>query len=119
LIHTLDISHYEYNDAFKCIDSEIIDYICDSLNNNVNQFDKYNELINIRVSKYWYNILSNEYEALKISCEFLTLLSMVERGYRPDYEFILEEISLLEIYNNLDKKEFILQYYLNNPWETF
>lgn len=55
----------------------------------------------------------------KISCEFLTLLSMVERGYRPDYEFILEEISLLEIYNNLDKKEFILQYYLNNPWETF
>lgn len=71
LIHTLDISHYEYNDAFKCIDSEIIDYICDSLNNNVNQFEKYNELINIRVSKYWYNSLFNEYEALKISCEFL------------------------------------------------
>lgn len=55
----------------------------------------------------------------KIICEFLNLISYIERGYHPDYEFILEEISLLEIYNNLDKKDFILQYYLNNPWETF
>ena len=55
----------------------------------------------------------------KISCEFLTLLSYVERGKYPDYEFILEEISLLEVYNNLDKKDFLLQYYLNNPWETY
>ena len=51
----------------------------------------------------------------KVSCEFLDLLTQVERGYRPDYEFILEEISLLEIYNKIDNKDFILQYYLNNP----
>ena len=55
----------------------------------------------------------------KISCEFMDLLLQVERGHYPDYEFILEEISLLEILNYIDRKEFILQYYLNNPWKTF
>lgn len=54
----------------------------------------------------------------KIACEFLTLLKNVEKGYHLDYEFILEEISLLDIYNKVDKREFVLQYYLNNPWET-
>ena len=49
----------------------------------------------------------------KISCEFLTLLIEVERGYRPEYDDILNEISLLDIYKEIDKKDFILQYYLN------
>lgn len=49
----------------------------------------------------------------------MDLLLQVERGHYPDYEFILEEISLLEILNYIDRKEFILQYYLNNPWKTF
>ena len=48
----------------------------------------------------------------------MDLLKKVEKGYRPDYEFILEEVSLLGIHNEIDKKEFVLQYYLNNPWET-
>jgi hypothetical protein len=55
----------------------------------------------------------------KVACEFMDLLLQVEKGYRPDYEFILEEVSLLGIYNEIDNKDFILQYYLNNPWETF
>lgn len=49
----------------------------------------------------------------------MDLLLQVERGHYPDYEFILEEISLIEVHNQIDKKEFILQYYLNNPWKTF
>jgi hypothetical protein len=35
----------------------------------------------------------------KISCEFMSFLLEVEKGYRPDYEFIMEEINLLDIYN--------------------
>lgn len=54
----------------------------------------------------------------KVACEFIDLLKKVEKGYQPDYEFILEEVSLLGIHNKIDKKEFVLQYYLNNPWET-
>ena len=54
----------------------------------------------------------------KTACEFMDLLNKVEKGYRPDYEFILEEVSLLGIHNKIDKREFVLQYYLNNPWET-
>ena len=49
----------------------------------------------------------------KISCEFMNLLIEIERGYRPCYDDILNEISLLDVYEYLDKKDFILQYYLN------
>lgn len=55
----------------------------------------------------------------KISCEFMDLLLQVEKGYQPDYEFIMDEICLLDIYDKIDRKDFILQYYLNNPWKTF
>lgn len=54
----------------------------------------------------------------KTACEFMDLLKKVEKGYRPDYEFILEEVSLLGIHNEIDKREFVLHYYLTNPWET-
>ena len=36
----------------------------------------------------------------KVSEEFNTLLCRVKKGYRPDYEFILEEISFIELINN-------------------
>lgn len=55
----------------------------------------------------------------KVSCEFMSLLMYVEKGYHPDYSFIMDEISLLGIWQRLDKEKFIIQYYLNNPWETF
>ena len=49
----------------------------------------------------------------KVIYEFMNLLVQVEKGYKPEYEHILDEISLLEVYEELDKKDFILQYYLN------
>lgn len=55
----------------------------------------------------------------KTACEFIALLNKVEKGYHPDYQFILEEISLIGIHNKIDREEFVLQYYLNNPWEIF
>ena len=58
----------------------------------------------------------------KVICEFQNLLKMLEKGYRLDYEFILEEISLIglledkeiDVYSSL----FVSQFYLNNKWET-
>ena len=55
----------------------------------------------------------------KVSCEFLDLLLQVEKGHYPSYEFILQEISFLGLHNKIDRKEFIIQYYLNNSWKTF
>lgn len=58
---------------------------------------------------------------LKTSEEFLKLLCQAKKGYRVDYEFILEEISFIELIQNkeLDDKLSLttLQYYLNNQWQ--
>lgn len=58
---------------------------------------------------------------LKVSDEFLKLLCQVKKGYKVDYEFILEEISFIELIQNkeLDDKLSLttLQYYLNNQWQ--
>ena len=57
----------------------------------------------------------------KVSDEFYQLLCKVRKGYHPDYEFILEEISFIDLINNkeLDDKLSLtaLQYYLNNKWQ--
>jgi hypothetical protein len=33
----------------------------------------------------------------KVICEFKTLLKKIGQGYKPDYEFILEEISFIDL----------------------
>lgn len=57
----------------------------------------------------------------KVSEEFLRLLCKVKKGYRPNYQFILEEISFIELIENqnIDEKLSLtaLQYYLNNKWQ--
>lgn len=50
----------------------------------------------------------------KIICEYKLIISELERGHRPDLEFLLEEISVVDLENELDNREFIIQYYLNN-----
>lgn len=57
----------------------------------------------------------------KIICEFQELLCLTEKGHKPDYQFILEEISLvgLSLDDMLDKRRliFITQFYLDNKWQ--
>ena len=57
----------------------------------------------------------------KVIQEFITLLSKVRKGYKLDYEFLLEEISFIELIQNneLDNNLSLtaLQYYLNNKWQ--
>ena len=50
----------------------------------------------------------------KIICEYKSIISKLEQGNKPDLKFLLNEISVVELENELDKKEFIIQYYLNN-----
>lgn len=58
----------------------------------------------------------------KVICEFTSLVKKVRKGYKLDYEFILEEISFIELIqdNKIDDKLALsaLQYYLNNKWQT-
>lgn len=59
---------------------------------------------------------------IKTSKEFLDLICKIQKGHKLDYEFILEEISFIDIIENeeLDYKLSLtaLQYYLNNKWQT-
>ena len=50
----------------------------------------------------------------KIICEYKLIISELEKGHKPDLEFILEEISVVDLENEIDNREFIVQYYLNN-----
>lgn len=56
----------------------------------------------------------------KVSCEFDNLLKSLEKGHRYNYQFILEEISLIDLLleGEFDKSEFVKQFYLNNKWQT-
>ena len=57
----------------------------------------------------------------KVSEEFHVLICKVKKGYRPDYEFILEEISFIDLIIDKELDENLsltaLQYYLNNKWQ--
>ena len=57
----------------------------------------------------------------KVSKEFYKLMCQVRKGYKLDYEFILEEISFIELIQNnkINNKLSLtaLQYYLNNKWQ--
>lgn len=57
----------------------------------------------------------------KVSKEFSKLICQVSKGYKPNYEFILEEISFINLINDkeIDDKLSLtaLQYYLNNKWQ--
>lgn len=58
----------------------------------------------------------------KVVCEVQTLLNLLYKGYRPDIQFILSEIQLIDMLsqNQLDENFslYALQFYLNNLWET-
>ena len=57
----------------------------------------------------------------KVSEEFYKLIFQVRKGYKPDHEYILEEISFIELIQNneIDNKLLLtaLQDYLNNKWQ--
>lgn len=55
----------------------------------------------------------------KVICEYKELLKYLERGHRYDYQLILEEISLIELLeeNEVNRSEFVEQFYLNNKWQ--
>lgn len=57
----------------------------------------------------------------KVIEEFWTLLCKASKGYKLDYEFILQEISMIELIRDevfTDKLSLTaLQYYLNNKWQ--
>lgn len=73
----------------------------------------------VYVEKIYSSNLNQDVDVLKqkVIDEFKQLLKRVRKGYKPDYEFILQEISLIELWQ-LDNTDFFKQFYLNNAWQT-
>ena len=73
----------------------------------------------VYVEKIYSSNLNQDVDVLKqkVIDEFKQLLKQVRKGYKPDYEFILQEISLIELWQ-LDNTDFFKQFYLNNAWQT-
>ncbi len=57
----------------------------------------------------------------KVVKEFNNLLCEIRKGYKLDYEFILEEISFIDLIQNNELDDNLsliaLQYYYNNKWQ--
>lgn len=49
----------------------------------------------------------------KIICDYKKLINHLNKGKYTDYQFILEEISIVELQNDLDYIDYLIQYYLN------
>lgn len=66
------------------------------------------------------DVLVNELEN-KVIREFECLLSRIKKGYSPNLEFLLEEISILDIYKEIDTRLALtmLQYYINHQWQVY
>ena len=55
---------------------------------------------------------------LKFLQEYKKLLAYITKGKQVDYDFLLEELNLLDNVNNFDNRElyFLLQLYNSNEW---
>lgn len=57
----------------------------------------------------------------KVIEEFTTLLCKISKGYKYDYDFIMQEIAIIELIIDGDLTDKLsltaLQYYLNNKWQ--
>lgn len=70
LIKSMDIDEYKNSDAFRCIDKYVMSYIVDKVFNGIGEFDKYQEYLDIRKGKYWFDSYSNEYNFTKTAILF-------------------------------------------------
>lgn len=77
LIKDLDIDVYSSADAFKVIDKYVLSYITDKLFNGIGEYDKYNEYLDLRENKYWFDVYSNEYNFVRYSIKFFEKMNRV------------------------------------------
>ena len=95
LIGTIELEDYKNADAFSVIDNNIILHLINQLFNSINEFDKYNELITLRESKYWYEKYNNEYNFLKVVCQYFEVVNRVQNLIKT-----LEIEKFVELYVN-------------------
>jgi uncharacterized protein (TIGR02687 family) len=111
LLKNNKIENYSSSDAFVIIDNNIIDLICDSLVNDGIAYDDYIELIKKRESLYWYQSLSNQYNLLKVSIDFLSNINnYIDRIKEYSIEDFFDKYSNELCYIDMLYRKFYLYY---------
>lgn len=85
-----DVDNYIKSDAFKTFDKGIINKLVDQLLNDIEEYDRYSQIISARRSTHFFNNFEQEYEAIYAAIELFKMKKNIGefiRQYKA-YEFI-------------------------------
>lgn len=70
------------------------------------------------VNQFIENRIVTDVGALKYKAiqQYMTLINYLAKGHKKDYQHILEIISLIDIYSELDKRTYYKELYLNGHY---
>lgn len=116
LINSMEIDEINKSDCFSYIDDKILLYITNQLFNSISEYDKYNELITLRESKYWYEKYYNEYNFLKVVTKYFELVDKAQSKLKT-----LDIEDFAELYSNelytIDLLYRKMYYYFDNIYD--
>lgn len=90
MINALDIENFKHADVFPYFDKAIIIYIANSLDSNIEDFEQFIELIQLRRTKHYYEQFQYIYEAL-----FFTVKM---HQFHKKYSMGIPQVQLAEMY---------------------
>ncbi|MBO1513530.1 BREX-1 system phosphatase PglZ type A [Metabacillus bambusae] len=90
LINALDIENFKHADVFPYFDKAIIIYIANSLDSNIEDFEQFIDLIQLRRTKHYYEQFQYIYEAL-----FYTVKM---HQFHKKYNMGIPQVKLAEMY---------------------
>lgn len=90
-----DIDNYIKCDAFKAFDKAIINRIIDLVLNDIEEYDKYLQIISARRTNHWFDNFEYEYEAINSAIELFKVKKNIGDSIRQckTYEFIEKYIN--------------------------
>jgi uncharacterized protein (TIGR02687 family) len=85
-----DIDNYIKCDAFKAFDKAIIDKLVEQLLNDIEEYDKYSQIISARRITHFFNEFGHEYDAINAAIELLKTKKNISGSIRQHktHEFI-------------------------------
>lgn len=85
-----DIDNYIKCDGFKVFDEAIINKLVDQLLNDICEYDKYSQIIQMRRTTHFFNIFAQEYEAINAAIELFKMKKNIGAFIRQHktHEFI-------------------------------
>lgn len=116
-----ELKDYLQCDTFKIFDVTIINRIINNLLNDLDDFDRYQEIISIRRTKHWYQEFSNAYEAIYWAIEIFKTQKIYNKRIKQEqandlFNRYIKEYHLTDkayrkfyaAYDNLENKDLIL-----------